>query len=170
MIIWADGSPEQGALHADFKLDGDGEEVYLMQNNVIVDQITFPDMEDDDSWGRWPDLQEYWTVQAYPTPGAPNSDDPPDGEEGGSSGSILSVLCPNPIMCGSASVLISGISGTAELNLYDISGRRVSSLFLGELSGEYPVGLDASLLPAGVYILRLSQAGAMVCEMVTILH
>jgi len=170
MIIWADDDPEQGSLHANFKLDGDGEEVYLMQNNVIVDQITFPDMEDDDSWGRWPDLQEHWVVQAYPTPGAPNSDTPPDEEEGSSAGSTLSVLCPNPITSGSAGVLICGTSGTAELNLYDISGRRISSLFQGELSGEQPVGLDVSLLPAGVYILRLSQAGVMACEMVTILQ
>jgi hypothetical protein len=72
-------------------------------------------------------------------------------------------------MSGSVSVLICGASGTAELNLYDISGRRVSSLFQGDLSGEYTVGLDVSLLPAGVYVLHLTQAGAMVCEMVTVL-
>ena len=169
MLVWADKEPEQGALHAEFKLDGDGEEVYLMQGSVMVDHITFPDLSDDDSWGRWPDLEENWAVQAYPTPGAPNTDTPPD-EGGWEAGSTLSILCPNPVKYGSADVVLTGISGTAELDFFDVSGRKISTPFQGELSGESTVTLETEQLPSGVYVLRLAQGGSVTSRLVTIIN
>ena len=168
MLVWADKEPEQGALHAEFKLDGDGEEVYLMQGSVMVDHITFPDLSDDDSWGRWPDLEENWSVQAYPTPGAPNTDTPPD-EGGWEAGSTLSIFCPNPVEYGSADVVLNGISGMAELNFYDVSGRKVSTPFQGELNGVSTVTLETERLPSGVYVLRLTQGGSVTSRLVTII-
>ncbi|MCD6588564.1 MAG: CotH kinase family protein [Candidatus Fermentibacteraceae bacterium] len=168
MLIWADDESEQGSLHAEFKLNGDGEEVYLMQGSVVIDQITFPDLSDDDSWGRWPDLGEGWVIQAYPTPGAPNTGTQP-GEGGWEAGSTLSILCPNPVRYGSAEAILNGISGTAVLSLFDLSGRLVLTPFQGELNGQSTVGLETEQLPAGVYVLRLIQGGLVISQLVTII-
>ena len=42
VIVWADEEPGEGDLHAPFKLDADGEDVYLTDGAVIIDQVTFP--------------------------------------------------------------------------------------------------------------------------------
>ncbi len=55
VIVWADEEPAEGALHAPFKLDTDGEDVFLTDGAVIIDQVTFPALGTDVSWGRWPD-------------------------------------------------------------------------------------------------------------------
>lgn len=169
LLIWADDEQEQGPLHADFKLDGDGEEVYLMQGGVIVDQITFPELDDDRSWGRWPDLAEAWAVQAYPTPGAPNTDTPPD-QGGWEPGSVLFIRCPNPVRYGSVDVILGGTSGAAELNLYDISGRLVLRAFQDDLNGQGTVTLNTEQLPVGVFVLRLAQCGSVTSQLITVIR
>lgn len=168
MVIWADRDPDQGSLHASFKLDGDGEEVYLMQNSVVVDMVTYPDISDDESWGRWPDAGDSWALQTYATPGAPNSDIEPD-QGGWQPGGLLALCCANPITSSSVQVLLSGGTGEAELNLYDISGRKVAIVFTGELQQQGEVTLDTSTLTAGVYALQLIQGGYAATRLVTVI-
>lgn len=170
MIVWADNDPEQGSLHAEFKLSSDGEELYLLQGSVIVDWISFPELDDDVSWGRWPDLAENWALQAYPTPGAPNTDEEPEGIEEGTTYSYLGITCSNPIVGGSSpTVTITGASGAALLTVYDMSGRLIATPFQGELANQQSVNFDASSFASGVYILRLEQDGNIASEMVTVL-
>ena len=169
MIVWADDDPSQGSLHAEFKLSGDGEELYLLQGSVIVDWISFPEIEDDVSWGRWPDLGETWAFQAYPTPGAPNTDEEPQGVEIHPSTSYLGIVCANPIREASSTVNITGASGAAMFSVYDMTGRLVATPFQGELSSQQSINFDTSSLSSGVYILRLTQNSNAVTEMVTVL-
>ncbi len=169
MIVWADDDPSQGSLHAEFKLSGDGEELYLLQGSVIVDWISFPEIEDDVSWGRWPDLGETWAFQAYPTPGAPNTDEEPQGVEIDPSTSYLGIVCANPIREASSTVNITGASGAAMFSVYDMTGRLVATPFQGELSSQQSINFDTSSLSSGVYILRLTQNSNAVTEMVTVL-
>lgn len=72
VIIWADEEPEEGSFHAEFRLDGDGEDVYLTNDGVIVDQVTFPDLANDATYGRWPDGTGEWQLLTVATPGAAN--------------------------------------------------------------------------------------------------
>jgi len=72
LIVWADEEPGEGDLHAPFKLDGDGEDVYLTDGAVIVDQVTYPALAGDVSWGRWPDGSGDWQLLNAATPGAEN--------------------------------------------------------------------------------------------------
>jgi spore coat protein CotH len=72
LVVWADEETHQGSLHAPFKLDGDGEQVFLTDGAVIIDQVTFPDLPQDISWGRWPDGQLQWELLSVATPGAEN--------------------------------------------------------------------------------------------------
>jgi len=80
LLIWADEQPMQGDLHAPFRLDGDGEDVYLTDGAVIVDQVTFPSLVSDVSWGRWPDGNGAWQLLNAATPGAEN-ENPEQPEE-----------------------------------------------------------------------------------------
>ena len=72
IIVWADGEPSEGNLHAPFKLDGDGEDAYLTDGQVIIDQVTYPALPSNVSWGRWPDGDGEWQMLSIATPGAAN--------------------------------------------------------------------------------------------------
>lgn len=55
LIIWCDGQPEQGELHADFKLSAAGEKVGLYNpDTVIIDYVRWYAAPDDISIGRFP--------------------------------------------------------------------------------------------------------------------
>lgn len=71
-VIWADEEPGEGQWHAPFKLDGDGEELFIVDDGVIVEMVMFPAMGDDQSYGRWPDGTGDWAFLAQATPGAEN--------------------------------------------------------------------------------------------------
>lgn len=76
LIVWADedGSANSG-LHASFKLDAKGEEIFLTDTdarlNVILDSVAFPGLSCDRSWARTADDPKVWADQE-PTPGIAN--------------------------------------------------------------------------------------------------
>ncbi len=72
LIVWCDGEPGEGDLHAPFRLDGDGEGLYLLDGWVIQDEISFPAQPQDLSYGRWPDGEGDWHLLSVATPGAEN--------------------------------------------------------------------------------------------------
>ncbi|MBZ0268629.1 CotH kinase family protein, partial [bacterium] len=72
LIVWADEETGEGAFHAPFKLDADGEDVYLTDGAVIIDAVTFPALASDGSWGRWPDGTGEWALLSAATPDAEN--------------------------------------------------------------------------------------------------
>lgn len=76
LLIWADEEPGEGPLHAPFKLDGDGEELFLIEDGVILDQLRFPALASDQSYGRWPDGTGSWTYLAQATPADENENTP----------------------------------------------------------------------------------------------
>jgi CotH kinase protein/Lamin Tail Domain/FlgD Ig-like domain len=72
VIVWADEEPAEGDLHAPFKLDADGEDIFLTDGAVIIDQVTYPALAADVSWGRWPHGTGPWEMLSLATPGATN--------------------------------------------------------------------------------------------------
>lgn len=76
LILWADNDPEQGVLHLDWKLSGDGEEIGLVAPNgsgfVLIDSVTFDVQTEGVSRGRNPDGSDTWEFFDTPTPGASN--------------------------------------------------------------------------------------------------
>ena len=76
LLIWCDEDPQDGPLHASFKLSGDGEQIVLFADdahaNVPIDWITFGPQTPDVSYGRMPDGAATWTTFAMPTPGRSN--------------------------------------------------------------------------------------------------
>ena len=72
VLVWADEEPGEGDLHTPFKLDGDGEDIYLTDGAVIIDEVTYPALGSDVSWGRWPHGTGAWSMLSVATPGATN--------------------------------------------------------------------------------------------------
>ncbi len=72
-LIWCDEQVGQGVNHANFKLSANGEKVILSSpNKEIIDQITFPDLENTNSFGRSSDGEDDWITFNLPTPNYSN--------------------------------------------------------------------------------------------------
>lgn len=74
LLVWADGNPSQGDLHADFRLRANGEAVSLLATDgeTLIDSITYGKQIEDVSYGRMPDGGPDWAYLTSPTPGAAN--------------------------------------------------------------------------------------------------
>jgi hypothetical protein len=73
IIVWADGTPDQGIMHASFKLSKTGEEIGLVASDgkTVIDSVKFRTQQPDISFGRYPDGGIDW-FECIPTPGKPN--------------------------------------------------------------------------------------------------
>ena len=80
LVVWCDEEPGEGAYHAPFKLDGDGEDLYLLDGAHIQDMVSWPDLASDISWGRWADGDGSWQMLSVSTPGMENQN-PSEPEE-----------------------------------------------------------------------------------------
>jgi len=66
IIIWCDGEPEQGNLHADFRISSLGEFIGLFAgNDGVVDSVTVPELEPDEAYIR---IGNEWHI-GEPSPG-----------------------------------------------------------------------------------------------------
>lgn len=55
LIVWADNETTQHGLHANFKLSGTGESVYLSYSgNNIIDGVSYQQQKQDTTYGRYP--------------------------------------------------------------------------------------------------------------------
>jgi hypothetical protein len=77
LLLWADKESEQGVLHVEVKLSGDGEQIGLItifaNDTSFVDSLTFGAQVADTSYGRYPDGSSTWSA-LNPTPGATNAE------------------------------------------------------------------------------------------------
>lgn len=75
LVIWCDGQPEQGALHAPFKLGSGGEDIVLVESDgrSVVSELSYPAQTTDISVGRMPDGSNNWQNFSSPTPGVSNN-------------------------------------------------------------------------------------------------
>jgi hypothetical protein len=76
LLVWADGQPEQGPLHAGFRLSADGENVALFDTdaagNLLIDCLSYPALMTDQSYGRYADGTTATMPFTTVTPQAPN--------------------------------------------------------------------------------------------------
>lgn len=75
LLIWCTGEKEfEGVLTCNFKLDAEGEGIYLFHNGLIEDEIEYSvDVKKSQSYGRTTDGHNDWEVFKYPSPGLSNS-------------------------------------------------------------------------------------------------
>ncbi len=74
LLIWADDNVGDFGLHANFKLDAEGEEIALFSTDgsTLIDSLEFGDQTTDMSFGRYPDADENVRFLVNATPGAQN--------------------------------------------------------------------------------------------------
>ncbi|MCA8970524.1 MAG: CotH kinase family protein [Planctomycetes bacterium] len=72
--VWADNDPQDGPMHATFKLSAGGEEISLVDatGTVLLDHVTFGQQQPDISAGRLIDGALPWVCFPVPTPLTPN--------------------------------------------------------------------------------------------------
>ncbi len=157
LVIWADGNPEAGPYHADFRLNVDGETVGLYapvaQAYARVDQVTYPALASDQAWGRLPNGTGEQQLLPAPSPGANNetSDTIPG-----------SALPERPFLTNNPSATYSDLffdavgSTRYEVILSDMNGRQIASLYAGTpMEGTVKVYIPTRNLSSGIYLLRL---------------
>jgi len=76
LLIWADNDTSDAGLHANFKLDADGEEIGLFDSDgiTLIDSIAFGNQATDISFGRYPDANDNQRFFSAPSPGEQNND------------------------------------------------------------------------------------------------
>jgi len=77
LLLWLDSEPSEGADHAPFSLNSGGGNVYLYMDDgssyVLVDSISYPALDVDVSFGRFPDGEGLWQIMSeVVTPAKPN--------------------------------------------------------------------------------------------------
>ncbi|MBN1361191.1 MAG: hypothetical protein JW993_11385 [Sedimentisphaerales bacterium] len=74
VLLWADGDPEQGPYHLDFKLSNGGESIGLVDHDgvTLLDALSFEAQRHDVSYGRSVDGGSPWQLFDNPTPGRAN--------------------------------------------------------------------------------------------------
>jgi spore coat protein CotH len=81
LLIWADNDPDQGPLHATFKLGKSGGEIGLFDKAIFghapIDTLTYGPQTTDVSYGRTTDGGTVWDTFSAPTPGWSNQGRPP---------------------------------------------------------------------------------------------
>ncbi|HPG39849.1 MAG TPA: CotH kinase family protein [bacterium] len=75
LLIWADDDTGDGPLHANFKLSGEGEKLFLVAPDgiAIVDSMTFPAIPADYSYGRSPNGANTIGFMPQPSPNHHNT-------------------------------------------------------------------------------------------------
>jgi hypothetical protein len=80
LVFVADGEPEQGPLHTNFRLSKGGESVTLIDKASrsfrLLDQVEYDGMDADVSFGRFPNGGSSWRILGAVTPGSYNLNRP----------------------------------------------------------------------------------------------
>ena len=83
--------------------------------------------------------------------------------------SPISVSVSNPVYS-SASVAVTGVSGPATLDIFDVSGRVIDTPFSENLNGSAMFTWDTSSLSTGVYFMRLTQGSNIATSRVSVIR
>ena len=117
VLFWADGNPNAGDFHTNFKLSKDGEEIGIFSaTSIPIDEKTYGQQESDISFGRKKDGNIEWVLFDQPTPGSSNS---PDAIEENPKEIIFSIF-PNPSNGG-----IVSLSKKTDFKVLNIYGQLV---------------------------------------------
>jgi hypothetical protein len=160
LIVWADNDPQDGPLHANFKLSSNGEEIGFYQaDGTPIDFLTFGSQLTDISYGRYSDGGLPWDFMETATPGASNSEGSPATPV--DAFPLVLNAWPNPFNPRVQLQISLDHDGPASLHIYDVKGRQLRSLFDGfQRAGLREVIWDGRdergrSLVSGIYFARL---------------
>ena len=77
MVVWTDGTPEEGAFHAIFTLTSAGDRAFLIRDPAgaaeVLDAVEFTEMATDVAAARIPDGASKWFTTENVSPGSANT-------------------------------------------------------------------------------------------------
>lgn len=158
MVVFADNDPQQGFLHAGFKLSKEGEEVALLQkigtDTVLIDHLLYNFQVKNISFGRFPDGSSVLELLTRATPGAPNILETSLADPIPETGGEITVY-PVPTQ-GTLFVKLNEALASrdipVDISLYSISGSKVAQSRHHSIS---LIQLSLDQLSAGMYIIRV---------------
>jgi hypothetical protein len=146
LIVWADADTFQGGLHANFKLSGGGESVYLSDGTTILDKIKYVYFYTDTSYGRYPNGIGPLTLMT-PTFKAFNGIDSTGTSIIQRMPSMDLQVYPNPVE--DMLFVAWDEQTTYEINIFNV---------LGELMYQGKERqISTALWPSGIYIVNVNQ-------------
>jgi hypothetical protein len=75
LLLWADGTPEQGVLHLDMKISSLGETLRLVRSDgAVMDRVAVPALGEHQAYARMPDGIGRFKTCGWATPGRENGD------------------------------------------------------------------------------------------------
>jgi hypothetical protein len=153
LVIATDDTSESA-----FGLSSSGEKVWLENTTgLIVDSVTFPALTVAQSYGRIPDGGA-WQLMDTITRGLSNTSLTDIEDESFSITDYkLNQNYPNPFNPSTSIQYTVGNLQFVSLKVYDVLGKEIAALVSGQKQlGTYVVSFDASHLPSGVYLYRLT--------------
>ncbi len=151
LIIWLDEDPTQGPLHANFKLNNNGE--FLMLSNgagSVIDSLSFGAQRTDTTFGRYPNGTGAFTfmprtfnaVNSLTVSSMEPEREPP------------MLIFPNPA---SDWLTVESALPLGRIGMFDMLGRE---LVRWETNGSKTAYLDVKDLPEGLYCLKAGNNAA----------
>ena len=175
LLIWADEEGIQGPLHANFRLDKDGEHLGVFFDAgagvTAVDTITFGLQSTDVSMGRLPDGGT-WQFLAHASPGAPNTPTHAAEREGEARmGFRLETPYPNPFNPSTTAIFSIDRTARATVRVFDLFGRQLETLYddIAPSGTSIEVRFNAARYASGTYLLVLTSDGRRTVERIVLL-
>jgi len=144
-LIWLDNDPQQGARHATFKLNGDGETLGLYQNcqeePQLIDEVVFEEQIADVAYGRLPNGDGPF-VKLVPTPGSQNLEISTSVEDS----MIDIVVSPNP--SGGISYIETAGLQVERVEVYNLKGQQIDA-------GSSRSSIDLTSENPGLYFVQV---------------
>ncbi len=148
LIIWADDDVSQTGLHANFKLSGSGEAIYLVNNaQNIADMYIYPGQATDISTGRCPNGTGNFIVMDSVTFASKNYCNSV-GIQNSSKKTLSLKIYPNPA---NENVTVELSDNTqSELYIYDFSGR---IMYENQINNK--ITINVKNWNSGIYLIRI---------------
>ena len=137
LILWLDGEPDQGPLHAGLRLDADGEQLglYAPDGLTLIDSLTFDSQRADVSMGR--SRSGEWRFFQTATPGRRNV-------YSGRPGFAAAPVFSEPAGLYPAGLTVSLAAGSPAASVYHVSGGALPRPVAEELYDGAPLAIDAT--------------------------
>jgi hypothetical protein len=167
VLVWADNTISQGALHTNFTLSPGGEYVGLYASNGdLIDSLTYEALGPDESYGYNVEVdgELVFFEAGTTTPNASNT----TSSIGIEDVSTLNLsLYPNPAN-ENVQMNFEGFSGEIQLHLFDVSGRLlVQERINGGIQKQI---INTQELPTGSYLIRLGSKNERVYRKLIVQH
>ena len=152
LIVWADEDGDEQGLHANFKLNREGEAIYLSNagDSTRIDEVVFGEQTTNVSQSRVPNGTGNFVAQ-HTTHGFSN--DTPVSTRAAAELTLPVAVYPNPAGEVLYVRLPTELRGGATATVWSAAGRQVGSALT--VRGQR-VAIDLTDLPAGAYVLRVT--------------